>query len=90
MPSGGIRTHNSSKRAPSDLRLRPRGHWDRPGIRFRQPNDKRSWVVLVCSASEQDRGEHKNVHKIVELYTCVCVCVCVCVRVKLHENVYQF
>jgi len=26
---GGIRNHNPSKRAASDLRLRPRGHWDR-------------------------------------------------------------
>ena len=26
---GGIRTHNLSRRAASDLRLRPRGHWDR-------------------------------------------------------------
>ena len=26
---GGIRTHNSSKRAVADPRLRPRGHWDR-------------------------------------------------------------
>ena len=26
---GGIRTHNYSKRAAADLRLRPRGHWDR-------------------------------------------------------------
>ena len=26
---GGIRTHNSSKRAAVDPRLRPRGHWDR-------------------------------------------------------------
>ena len=26
---GGIRTHNLSKRAAEDLRLRPRGHWDR-------------------------------------------------------------
>jgi hypothetical protein len=25
----GIRTRNSSKRAAADLRLRPRGHWDR-------------------------------------------------------------
>ena len=24
-----IRTHNLSKRAAKDLRLRPRGHWDR-------------------------------------------------------------
>ena len=27
---GGIRTHNLSRRAAEDLRLRPRGHWDRP------------------------------------------------------------
>ena len=26
--SGGIRTGNPSKRAATDLRLRPRGHWD--------------------------------------------------------------
>jgi len=26
---GGIRTHNPSKRAAADTRLRQRGHWDR-------------------------------------------------------------
>ena len=29
MPPGGIRTHNLSRRVAVDLRLRPRGHWDR-------------------------------------------------------------
>ena len=29
MPPGGIRTHDLSRRAAADLRLRPRGHWDR-------------------------------------------------------------
>ena len=29
LPSGGIRTHDLSRRAASDLRLRLRGHWDR-------------------------------------------------------------
>ena len=29
MPSRGIRTHNLSRRATVDLRLRPRGYWDR-------------------------------------------------------------
>ena len=29
MPPGGIRTHDLSWRAAADLRLRPRGHWDR-------------------------------------------------------------
>ena len=28
-PRGGVRTHNISRRAAPDLRLRPRGHWDR-------------------------------------------------------------
>jgi hypothetical protein len=28
--SGGIRTHDPSKRSTADLRLRPTGHWDRP------------------------------------------------------------
>jgi len=26
---GGLRTHNLSRREPADLRLKPRGHWDR-------------------------------------------------------------
>ena len=29
MPPGGIRTHNHSRWAAADLRLRPRGHWGR-------------------------------------------------------------
>ena len=29
MLPGGIRTHNFSRQAAVDLRLRPRGHWDR-------------------------------------------------------------
>ena len=29
--SGGIRTHNPSKRTAANPRLRPRGHWDRLG-----------------------------------------------------------
>jgi len=29
LPTGGIRTHNLSRRAPADLRLRPRSHWHR-------------------------------------------------------------
>jgi len=28
----GIRTHNLSRPAATDLRLRPRGHWDRPPV----------------------------------------------------------
>ena len=32
MPPGGIRTHDLSRRAAADLRLRPRGYWDRPTV----------------------------------------------------------
>jgi hypothetical protein len=28
-PTGGIRTHDISRREAADLRLRPRGHWER-------------------------------------------------------------
>jgi hypothetical protein len=31
---GGIWTHNASKRAVADPRLRPRGHWNRPCIHY--------------------------------------------------------
>jgi len=31
---GGIRTHNLSRRATEDLRLRRRGHWDRRFLRL--------------------------------------------------------
>jgi len=31
---GGFRTHNLSRRAAVDLRLRPRGHWDRRAKRL--------------------------------------------------------
>jgi hypothetical protein len=32
IPPAGFRTHNPSKRADADLRLRPRGHWDRQSL----------------------------------------------------------
>ena len=35
---GRIRTHNLSRRAAEDLRLRPRGHWDRQSSRVRRQN----------------------------------------------------
>jgi hypothetical protein len=39
---GGIRTHDLSRRAAADLRLRPRGHWDRlyVYIRISSNNDR--------------------------------------------------
>jgi len=35
---GGIRTHNLSRRAAADLRLRPRSHWDRQSQELRDQN----------------------------------------------------
>ena len=39
---GGIRTHDLSRRAAADLRLRPRGHWDRLVTRTKVYN----WSVI--------------------------------------------
>jgi len=50
MPPGGIRTHDLSKGAAADLRLRPRGYWDRqydPKLRIK-------WslkLISVCNCS---------------------------------------
>jgi hypothetical protein len=33
--TGGIRTHDPSKRAAADPRLRPRGHWERPSLSYK-------------------------------------------------------
>ena len=34
----GIRTHDRSRRAAADLRLRPRGHWDRHKYKYNESN----------------------------------------------------
>jgi hypothetical protein len=47
MPPGGIRTHDSSKRAAEDPRLRQHGHWDRQLIISSQ---QMHYNVLVFSA----------------------------------------
>ena len=45
MPPGGIRTQVLSRRAAADLRLRPRGHWDRPSLRIIASK----WKLIACS-----------------------------------------
>ena len=45
--SGGIRTHNLSRRAAEDLCLRPRGHWDRLTRRVVFSNSKGLHVFLM-------------------------------------------
>jgi len=53
MPLGWIRNHNLSRRAAVDLRLRPRGHWDRQdhiygkGISTDQQNSFTVYVLKI-------------------------------------------
>ena len=49
---GGIRTHNPSRRAAKDLRLRPRGHWDRLSNPLLINNP--SYWALCSSANDYD------------------------------------
>jgi hypothetical protein len=67
---GGIRTHNPSKRAAADPRLRPRGHCDRHGIalpllfRLLVLNLYCSWVLehILAPISKIDKlGELLNI-----------------------------
>jgi len=48
MPPGGIRTNDLSKRAAADLRLRPRGYWDRPTSNSAEVKETVK-VYLYCS-----------------------------------------
>ena len=45
---GGIRTHDLSRRAAADLRLRTRGHWDRRQHTLTLPNITMMWITLLC------------------------------------------
>jgi len=45
---GGIRTHDLSRRAAVDLRLRPRSHWDRHHIHYNQVNPLNPELNPIC------------------------------------------
>jgi hypothetical protein len=61
---GGIRTHNLNRRVAADLRLRPRGHWDRPKVRsfvnkLRVEEDRSAEptvTAIVSSLFNKNRG----------------------------------
>jgi hypothetical protein len=56
-PPGEIRTRNPSKRSAADLRLRPRGHWDRPMIVGNEKACGRAMPVhthVVCQPAQSD------------------------------------
>jgi hypothetical protein len=54
--SGGIRTHNICKRAAADLRLRPRGHWDRLRIKFAFPKSNSHYAKKYFSQRLDTNG----------------------------------
>ena len=45
--TGGIRTHGLRRRAAADLRLRPRGHWDRPKV----ASDREITYILLITGN---------------------------------------
>jgi len=47
MPPGGIRTHDLSRRAAADLRLRPRGHCDRPILLLNNNNSQELFCISL-------------------------------------------
>ena len=65
---GGIRTHNLGRRAAADLRLRPRGHWDRhyPAhsiILFSCCKESVSVIICICSLElvlKQEQEEYQR------------------------------
>ena len=56
MPPTGIRTHDLSRRAAADVRLRPRGRWDRLSYMLRGIINERRLSILLpdCPHVELD------------------------------------
>ena len=64
--SGGIRTHNFSRRATADLRLRPRGHWDSLQLTCKiltnkQTKDRRNITTKIFINSLSSRLQYPSV-----------------------------
>ena len=71
MPPGGIRTHNLSRWAAADLRLRPRGHWDRQTVRLVMIN----LSSHLSYSDEQRRNEMlTQLNETEELFCCKTSC----------------
>ena len=67
---GGIRTHNLSRRATEDLRLRPRGHWDRCNIHYHGVirSETQGKLLLLKNLKHIPNSEPFNQHFGGELY----------------------
>jgi len=60
---GGIRTHDRSRRAAVDLRLRPRGHWDRLHCVF--------WILYYYTESQNTNNTRANVTHCTKFEPCM-------------------
>ena len=56
---GGIRTHNLSRRAAVELRLRPRGHWDQPY----GDNVSKIWILLCGTTATYQAYVHVAIRR---------------------------
>jgi len=57
----GIRTHNPSKRAAADPRLRPRSHWNRSHLSLFTKNKRSNWYILLhCHAKNAYKGSRRR------------------------------
>jgi len=56
MPPSGIGTHDLSRRAAVDLRLRQRGHWDRPLPFIQSKNKVKFTLEQATKAQRGSRG----------------------------------
>ena len=66
---GGIRTHNLSRRAAEDLRLRPRGHWDRRpnsvmATKLPRMEGGRAYIWMTNPSKYHEAGRKKRLEKI--------------------------
>ena len=80
---GGIRTHDLSRRAAADLRLRPRGYWDRRycGITFINTSLNFEFVNSSSTASKS-RCYYIN--------TCWLTSSWVCTEIIFHQTSYAW
>ena len=84
MPSAGFEPHKPSRQAAADLRLRPRGHWDRHDRTMRNLKGVSRCHFYLNSFSTRrifNEGEENKLHPCTQgstwrnLQTPVCVCI---------------
>jgi len=73
MPPGGIRTHDLSRRAAADLRLRLRGHWDRQPVPIHKLNAiKTANELRLIRPQTLHKKPEKPVFKILTTINTIC------------------